>query len=175
MDAVPIDAVPVDYVVNGLPLHALIVHVVVVLVPVVAVTVLLAACWPAARRWLGIIPPLGALALLGLVPLTTLAGQWLQARVGEAPLIQAHAALGVTLYPWVIALTAVAVLQWLWYRLLAPRTAPTARVLRRVVGAVLIVAALIVATGSIVTVVRIGESGSRAIWDGTFSDEPLRG
>ena len=44
------DAAVVDYEVNGLPLHVLIVHVVVVLVPVVAVTVLLAACWPAARR-----------------------------------------------------------------------------------------------------------------------------
>ena len=169
------DAAAVDYVVNGLPLHVLIVHVVVVLVPVVAVTVLLAACWPAARRWLGVIPPLGALALLGLVPITTAAGQWLQARVGEAPLIQTHAALGVTLYPWVIALAVVAVAQWLWFRLGAPRTAPTARVLRRVVGVVFIVAALIVATGSIVTVVQIGESGARALWDGSFSDVPLRG
>ncbi|MET0853515.1 MAG: hypothetical protein ABWY30_02710 [Microterricola sp.] len=168
------DTALLDYVVNGLPLHVLIVHVVVVLVPAVAVAVLLAACWPAARRWLGVIPPLGALALLGLVPLTTNAGEWLQARVPEAPLIQAHAALGVTLYPWVIALAAVAVAQWLWFRLLAPRTAPTARVLRRVVGAVFIVAALVVATGSIVSVVRIGESGSRAVWDGSFSDEPLR-
>jgi hypothetical protein len=164
----------VDYVVNGLPLHVLIVHVVVVLGPVVALAVLLAACWPAARRWLGVIPPLGALALLGLVPLTTAAGEWLQARVGEAPLIQTHAALGATLYPWVIGLAVVAVLQWLWFRLFAPRTAPTARVLRRVVGAVFIVAALIVATGTIVTVVQIGESGARAVWDGSFSDEPLR-
>lgn len=168
------DAEFFDYVVNGLPLHVLIVHVVVVLVPVVALTVLLAACWPAARRWLGIIPPLGALALLGLVPLTTAAGEWLQLRIGEAPLIQTHAALGLTLYPWVIALTVVAVAQWAWFRLLAPRTAPTARVLRRAVAAVFIVAALIVATGSIVTVVQIGESGARAVWDGSFSTEPLR-
>ena len=52
----------------------------------------------------------------GSVPLTTAAGEWLQARVGEAPLIQTHAALGVTLYPWVIALAVVAVAQWLWFR-----------------------------------------------------------
>ncbi|AMB58265.1 hypothetical protein [Microterricola viridarii] len=163
-----------DYVFNGLPVHVLIVHLVVVLVPVTALTVLVAAVWPAGRRWLGVVPPLFALSLLVLVPITTNAGQWLQVRVGEAPLIGVHASLGLTLMPWVIALATVAVLQWLWFRLLAPRTAPDTRLLRRLVWAAFILAALVTAVGATVTVVQIGESGARALWDGSFSEQPLR-
>lgn len=163
-----------DYIFNGLPVHVLIVHLVVILVPVTALLVLIAAAWPAARRWLGIVPPLFALALVVLVPITTNAGEWLQARVGEAPLIAVHASLGLTLWPWVIALAVVAVLQWVWFRLLAPRTAPDARMLRRLVWAACVIAALITAVGATVVVVQIGESGARAIWDGSFSEQPLR-
>jgi hypothetical protein len=39
----------------------------------------------------------------------------------------------------------------------------------------LIVAAVGVGAGSVWTIVRIGESGSRAVWEGSFSDEPLEG
>jgi hypothetical protein len=38
---------------------------------------------------------------------------------------------------------------------------------------VLALAALVVSAGSTWTLVRIGESGSRAVWEGSFSDEPL--
>ncbi|PPL18335.1 hypothetical protein [Microterricola pindariensis] len=163
-----------DYVFNGLPVHVLIVHLVVVLVPVTALAVLAAAVWPAARRWLGVVPPVFALALVVLVPITTNAGEWLQARVGEAPLIAVHASLGTTLLGWVIALAVVAVLQWAWFRLLAPRTAPDARLLRRLVWVACVAAALVTAVGSTVVVVQIGESGARALWDGSFSEQPLR-
>ena len=37
----------------------------------------------------------------------------------------------------------------------------------------LTLAALAVTAGSIWTIVQIGESGSRAVWEGSFSDEPL--
>lgn len=163
-----------DYVFNGLPVHILIVHLVVVLVPATALAVLAAAVWPAARRWLGVVPPVFALALVILVPITTNAGAWLQARVGDAPLIAVHASLGNTLLPWVIALAVVAVLQWAWFRLLAPRTAPDARLLRRLIWAACVVAVLVTAVGATVVVVQIGESGARALWDGSFSEQPLR-
>ena len=94
--------------VNGLPLHVLLVHFVVVLVPLTAIAALLVPIWPAARRRLGIVVPLLALFDLVLVPIVTQAGEWLLARVPSTPLIQAHAALGRTLLPWVIALFASA-------------------------------------------------------------------
>ena len=48
-----------------------------------------------------------------------------------------------------------------------------ARGLRIAVGIVLTVAALAVTAGATWTIVQIGESGSRAVWEGSFSDEPL--
>jgi hypothetical protein len=88
----------VDYIFNGLPLHVLLVHFVVIVVPLAALCTVLAA-WPAARRRLGIVTPIIALAALIAVPITTDAGQWLEARVGHSELIAAHKALGETLLP----------------------------------------------------------------------------
>jgi hypothetical protein len=102
--------------INGLPAHAILVHVVVVLVPVACLCVVLSAWWPTARRRLGIVTPLLALGALVSVPVTTHAGEWLRDHLGHTPLIDKHAALGRTLLPWVIALFALAVLNYLWFR-----------------------------------------------------------
>src|ERR1700727_1437698 len=96
----------------GLPLHVLLVHFVVVLVPLSALCTVASAVWPAARRRLGIVTPLLALAMLILVPVAIDAGQWLMERVPSTPLIRIHAALGNTLYPWTVALAIATVLQW---------------------------------------------------------------
>ena len=161
--------------VNGLPLHALLVHFVVVLIPLTAVAALLVPIWPAARRRLGIVVPLLALVDLILVPIVTEAGEWLQARVPSTPLIQAHAALGKTLLPWVIALFVFTVLQWAWFFFFDRPDSPRrpSRVVRRVALVVLIVLAAVLAVGTIVEVVLIGEAGSRAIWENSFSPTPL--
>jgi hypothetical protein len=161
--------------VNGLPLHVLLVHFVVVLIPLTAVAALLVPIWPAARRRLGIVVPLLALVDLILVPIVTEAGEWLQARVPSTPLIQAHAALGKTLLPWVIALFVFTVLQWAWFFFFDRPDSPRrpSRVVRRVVLVVLIVLAAVLAVGTIVEVVLIGEAGSRAIWEYSFSPTPL--
>ena len=53
---------------QGLPLHVLLVHGVIVLIPLAALLTVLSAVWPAARRRLGIITPLVALAALIAVP-----------------------------------------------------------------------------------------------------------
>ena len=90
--------------INGLPAHVILVHAIVVLVPLTAVGVLLCAFWPAARRrlvWPTLILAFGS---LGLTPLTTDAGEWLQRRVPQTPLIRAHTQLGDTLLPWTIGL-----------------------------------------------------------------------
>lgn len=161
--------------VNGLPLHVLLVHFVVVLVPLAAICTVLVPLWPAARRRLGIVTPLLALSTMILVPIVTDAGQWLQARVPSTPLILQHAELGLTLYPWTIAVFAFSALQWAWFfffdRPGSPRR-PSA-VVRRTAVVVLAVIAVGIAAGSIVDVVLIGEAGSRAIWENSFSPTPL--
>lgn len=161
--------------VNGLPLHVLLVHVVVVLVPLTALCALAVPLWPAARRRLGIVTPLLALAMVVLVPIVTDAGEWLQERVPSTPLIREHAALGRGLYPWVIALFVFTALQWAWFFFLgrvdvARRHSAT---VRTIVIVVLAVIAAVLAAGTIVDVVLIGEAGSRAIWENSFSPTPL--
>lgn len=185
----------VDYVFQGLPLHVLLVHAVVIAVPLVAVLLVVLAAWPAARRVLWI-PALVAAALLVPLGLVTVeAGEWLEERVPAAPLIQAHTSIGETVVPWLWAVLGVAVLVAAWQvvTLVARRrsasadtpASPTAagapigasvgvsRATNVVVSIVLTLVAIGVAVGAIWTVVLIGESGSRAVWEGSFSETPL--
>ena len=130
--------------------------------------------------WLPALIAAAVLLPLGLV--TIEAGKWLEARVPEAPLIQAHTAQGEGIVPWLIALLVLAVVD----RRVGGRRARGAatrardgapqrpgRGIRIAVGVVLTLAALAVAAGSTWTIVQIGEAGSRAVWEGSFSDEPL--
>jgi hypothetical protein len=163
------------YEISGLPLHVLIVHFVVIVVPVAALCMVLAAVWPAARRRLGIVTPLIALAALVAVPITTTAGEWLAARVGHTELIAAHQALGYTLLPWAIASFIVALAQWVWFRFFhrdGARFRVGSTALRVAITIALTAAIAVTAVGSVVTVVRIGESGARALWTGTFAENP---
>ncbi|MGI9824105.1 hypothetical protein [Agromyces sp. Marseille-Q5079] len=171
----------VDYSFQGLPLHVLLVHVVLIAVPVVALLLVVLAAWPAARRVLWI-PALAASILLVPLGLVTVeAGRWLEARVPAAPLIQAHTAKGEDIVPWLWAVASMGVLVAAWQvtcsilrrRSPDPDTVSPPRSLAIGVGVVLTLAAAAVAVGSIWTVVQIGESGSRAVWEGSFSDTPL--
>ena len=164
--------------VNGLPLHALLVHGVVVLVPVTALCVLLAAAWPTARRRLGIVIALMGLAIIGLVPLTMTAGQWLKERVFGTPLIETHATLGNSLWPWSLSLGVLAIATWLWYFLAdrrarsdtAPSKRPSAR--RRPVAVALVLLAVGIGGMATYQTVLVGESGSRAVWEGIVTENP---
>ncbi|MGR0317962.1 hypothetical protein [Agromyces sp. ZXT2-3] len=178
-----------DFQVAGLPMHVLLVHVVVVGVPLLSVLLVVLAAWPAARRALWLPTLIGALVLLGLTWVTVEAGEWLVERVPETPLIEAHADQGDDILPWVIALVVVAAL--VSALALAERSAarrvtdaevaaargvstPARRSPARVViAALLLVATVGVGVGAVWTTVRIGEAGSRAVWEGSFSDEPL--
>lgn len=165
----------IDWEFNGLPLHVLIVHAVVIVVPLAALCALLTAFWPAARRRLGIVTPLVALAALVLVPVAVQAGEWLQSRlVNVSPLLGAHTSLGKTMLPWVIALFLATALQWVWYRYIAAEGARFASALpnrrgRLVATIVLDLVVLASAIGAVVTVALIGESGSRAVWTDLFT------
>lgn len=183
--------------ISGIPAHILLVHAVVVLVPLTALLVVLTAVWPAARRRLTAATALLAVVVAVVVPLTTDSGEWLERRVEQTALLRAHTELGDTMVPWAVGLAVVA-LALAARELLAartrrrastlaigggPGTVRTASVERgagrsgatgpggRVVSAVLAVLAVVVAVGSVVTVYRIGESGSRAVWTGQFSEQ----
>lgn len=177
-----------DFQVAGLPLHVLLVHVIVVGIPLLAVLLVVLAAWPAARRALWLPSLLGALVLLGLTYFTIEAGKWLEERVPEAPLIEAHTGQGEDIVPWMIGLVtiaalvaALAIVELLQRRRTAAVEAPSStdaaaprgRTARLVVAALLTVAAVGVGAGAIWTVIQIGESGSRAVWEGSYSETPL--
>ena len=71
----------------------------------------------------------------------------------------------------------LATIQWFWFRFV---TAPDARFASRVAGKsprlaitlVLAEAVAVLAVGSVLTVVQIGESGVRATWTGSFTQHP---
>jgi hypothetical protein len=179
-----------DYQVVGLPLHVLLVHAVVVGVPFLAAVLVVLAAWPGARRVLWLPTLAGGLLLLGLTFLTIEAGKWLEARVPPTPLIQEHTAQGEDIVPWMFGLVAVAAvvsaLAIVEQRQRRDRTAPEVAAARgfvqtvsrpsparTVVVVLLVIAALGVGAGATWTIIRIGEAGSRAVWEGSFSDEPL--
>lgn len=165
-------------VIDGLPAHVLFVHAVVVLVPVTALLLVVCALRPAASRRLG--PLLAVLGVITLVcvPLTTHAGEWLEAHVARDPLVHRHAELGDGLLPWVIGLCVLSLVLWWVSRRRASAgddTAGTAasgwsKTPVRVVVAVLAVA---VSVGSVVDVYCVGESGAKAAWHDGYSKTAL--
>lgn len=152
--------------VGGLPLHPLIVHAVVVLTPLTVLALLLGTFWPAARRRLGIVTPIGALVVLVLVPVTIAAGRSLAEAIGPIPGRERHQQLGEMLLPWAIALFVVAAAQWAWYRFGEPAVrARSARSARAVVIG-MAAASVVVGVGIVVMIVLIGDSGARNVWGG---------
>ena len=175
--------------INGLPAHALLVHAVVVLLPVASLLVIFAAWWPAARRRLGLATPILALASLALVPVTTHAGQWLLDKLPKTALNQRHADLGRGLLIWAIGLGVFGVVVYALGFVSDRQAAQVGSAQRVSVGAgaaaetqpapaaparspmlaitlVVAVLATVVSVGTIVQVVRIGDSGAKAVWSG---------
>lgn len=167
--------------INGLPAHILLVHAVVVLVPIAAAMLVAAAVWPAARRRLGAATPVAAAVAFLSIPPATQAGEWLQARVPDSPLVRAHAGMGHDVIPFAGLMVVLAALVW-WRQRQAdadPRPAGPGAALatelrtptdRRTV--VIAVAAVLVAAGAVVTTVRIGDSGAKASWQDKVSTVP---
>jgi hypothetical protein len=162
--------------INGLPAHILLIHLVVIGIPVAALLTVLSAVWPAARRRLGIITPIVAGLALITVPITTHAGEWLQARVFHGfsnPLIVRHAHLGDELLPWAIALFVVAVAAW-GIPIMAARSGTPAlgsTAVKIVVG----ILAVGLAVVAVVQVYRIGDAGAKAAWSSGFCAQPYVG
>ncbi len=98
--------------VNGLPAHILLVHAVVVLLPLAALLLVLTAFWQGARRRLAGPNAILAVISLGLVPLTTDAGEWLQRRVAANALVDSHVELGDTAVLVALPIAFLALVIW---------------------------------------------------------------
>jgi hypothetical protein len=160
-------------VVNGLPAHVLFVHFVIVLVPLSAVALVAGAIWPRVARRLGILLPVLALVTVASVPLATHAGEWLEAHVDSSSLVRKHAELGDGLLPWALGLFVLSAAVWWTARSAAGvqdgTRGTTARWTSAPIRIAAVVLSLAVATGAVVDVYRIGDSGAKAAWHDGFS------
>ncbi|MET7480794.1 DUF2231 domain-containing protein [Streptomyces sp. NPDC005648] len=159
-------------VVNGLPAHVLFVHFVIVLVPLSALALVVCAVWPGGARRIGLLLPVLAFVTLGSVPLATHAGEWLEQRVGSGSLVRRHAELGDSMLPWALGLFVVSAVVWWTARRSAPAadgTSAASWTPSTVVRGIVVVVSLAVAVGAVVDVYRIGDSGAKAAWQGSYS------
>ncbi|WP_020169867.1 DUF2231 domain-containing protein [Gordonia polyisoprenivorans] len=151
--------------INGIPAPPLFVHLAVVAIPLAALLTGASAVWPSARRRLGILPLLVATIAVVVTPLTTSAGEALQKRVAANPDLLRHAELGDQMIAWVATLFALTVLWWAAHdeRILARVPwRPSTRVIR--MTTVILAAATVVAVGTLVMVVLVGDAGARSVW-----------
>jgi len=174
--------------VNGLPAHILLVHAVVVLLPLAALLLVLTAVWPAARRRVAGPNAILSVLVVALVPVTTSAGEWLEHRVDETALLREHAELGDTAIWAALPVALLALVIW-WRQREATATpdiaqtgtssvattirrrtylAPLSVTLTRVVT----VLAVVIAGFAVYDTYRIGDSGAKAAWTGSFSSTP---
>jgi hypothetical protein len=156
--------------INGLPAHILLVHAVVVFVPLSALSLIAAVTRPSAAQRLGVWRPAVSVVALVSVLAAMNAGGWLQNHVANTELVRDHTRIAGQLWPFSAAVALLSILVW---HFKARATAPDAALGHQgggmsltVIVAILSVA---VALGSIVQVVRIGDSGSRAAWHNHFS------
>lgn len=176
--------------VDGIPAHPLLVHAVVVLLPLAAAGGLVIAARAAWRRRFGVVVLAMTAVGVALVPLTTTTGQQLKDGLPESPTIERHADLGATLLPFALAFGVAMLLLVIAGRLadreggaaerasgggtgpadvagtaLARSGQEVTRTWRRTAA----VAAVLVALTGVATtvqVIRIGHSGSVAVWQG---------
>jgi len=152
----------------GLPTHPLIVHAVVVFVPLTALAAMALTAIPRWRTRYGVLAALAALTSIGSVFVAQESGERLEDRVlstEDAPfeLVLAHTALGEDLLPWVLVLS-IPLLVLIGLAFWASRRAmdrPSwVNLAGWGIGAISIVGAVV----SLIYVIRIGHSGSEAVW-----------
>jgi uncharacterized membrane protein len=172
--------------VSGLPLHALVVHFVVVLLPLAVAGSVVIALWPAARERFGWLVAAVAVIATILVPVATDSGEKLKRRVGGSELLDEHQRLGdQMLYyaiPMAVAVLGLMIVHELGRRRASAETdtpdsaegAPTVTRTRTKV-AIVVVAVLTIglAVAAGIHVYRVGDAGSRVVWD-FVQDTPPR-
>ena len=138
----------------GLPVHALVVHGVVVLLPLMAVITAVVACiprWRVHAAWPVVVVDAG---LVGMTLVARQSGEALQERLGGQVALQ-HAELGRNLVWFAIALFLASLVVALVRRS----------------GKAALGASLAVVTGvfALWWTIRVGHSGSEAVWSGIVS------
>jgi uncharacterized membrane protein len=159
---------PMPEFVNGLPLHALVVHFVVVLLPLAVAGAVVIAVWPAARARFGWLVVAAAAVATVLVPVATSSGTKLQRRLPDNELVRTHQELGDKMIyfaiPLLLAVVALMVVHEVGRRQEATWTKFA------LIGVAVVTVASAVAAG--VHVYRVGDAGSRAVWDGIQNTQP---
>jgi hypothetical protein len=146
--------------ISGLPAHVLLVHALVVLVPLTALLEVLCSLWPAARRHLVWLVLALAVVTTVLTPVTASAGEWFYDQQHQHPaILNTHAGLGSVMIYYSIALLVVAVVLAVVHRREVRAAAPG-----RALGVAIAVLAIVVGVAATVQMVRIGDSGARAVW-----------
>lgn len=146
----------------GLPLHPLVVHAVVVLVPLSALAGIIISAWTAARKRYGWLTVAFAAAAAASTFVAQEAGEALAATFArKTPAMETHINLGDTLLVWVIILFVGTAVVMLAQRMIDQQN-PRGRVALIAGGVVTAISAVV----SLVQVVRIGHSGSTAVWGG---------
>ena len=154
----------------GLPVHALVVHAVVVLLPAASITVLAAAFWPWFRRWAGILPLLLSVGATVLIPVATQSGEFLETaiHVETLPAVQKHQQLADLMIYWGIGLViAAAGLAWWWWQ---SRPGKSGKPLAQPLIIAIMAVSAIAGVGTAIHVIRVGDAGSRAVWEGKIQD-----
>jgi hypothetical protein len=173
--------------INGSPTHALVVHAVVVLLPLSVLASLGLVFVPTSRRAFALATVVIAFIGCAAVPLSFLTGSALRRRVAPSPLIDHHVALAhqllVVAAVFGLSLAAFVVvdlvrrsrhgqLNQVEAAVIARRPALVERgsqsrlhVLHRVTAVVLVVMSLLTA----LAVVRVGDSGAKAVWHDRLS------
>ena len=157
--------------VNGLPLHTLVNHFVVVLLSLAVLGSIVIALWPAARQRFGWLVVGVAAVATALVPIATNSGGKLKPRVStpdNLALIDKHEQLGNLLLYFALALLA-AVTALMVVHEVGRRQQPGWTKLAMIAAAVLTIG-FAVAAG--IHVFRVGEAGSRAVWDFVKDQQP---
>ncbi|HEV2780218.1 MAG TPA: DUF2231 domain-containing protein [Actinophytocola sp.] len=147
--------------VNGLPTHVMVIHFLVVLMPLAVLGAVVVALWPAARRRYGWLVVAVAAVATALVPIATDSGESLKNRLPPNSQIDEHERLGNQLLWYAIPLL-VAVVALMVVHTMGQRQALRWARLATVAAAVLTLG-LAVAAG--IHVYRVGDAGSRAVWD----------
>jgi hypothetical protein len=170
--------------INGSPTHVLIVHAVAVLLPLSVLGALVLVAVPATRKAFGLATVVVGFVGCVAVPLAFLSGSALRRRVDPSPLIDRHvslahqllpiaAAFGVCLAGFVIIdlmrrarhdelnrVEAAIIHRWPAMRDVVRRHRLYA--LHRAAAALLVIASV----ATLVTFVRVGDSGAKAAWSG---------
>jgi len=154
--------------IGGLPVHALVVHVVVVLLPLLAVVTVVFVIRP---RWRSELPwaILGNLLVFGASLVAKKSGLNLQARLSGLtgrPVATWHAHLANWLPYFAFAQLLASVLAWLLIRSRSRRGTGASR------PALALAIVLVLVAGGAATVwtYRVGDSGARAVWQGTIAN-----